>query len=168
MAGVQPVSAKGEAEFEQVPPGKYEIVWWGPPKTYSVAHISAEGAEVSGHSFTVTAGSAPAISLTLVGGSLNVEGTAKHAGKPFAGAMVVLVPKNPEENSRPFPPRPKRSRRNLQFAQRSPRLLHHSRDRKRLGAGLVSARSDCCVLESRTHSSDGQSSGPHHDSFGSR
>lgn len=99
MAGVRQVSAKGEAEFEQVPPGKYEIVWWGPPKTYSVAHISAEGAEVSGHSFTVTAGSAPAISLTLVGGSLNVEGTAKLAGKPFAGAMVVLVPKNPEENS---------------------------------------------------------------------
>jgi hypothetical protein len=34
----------------------------------------------------------------VVGGGLNVEGTAKRAGKPFAGAMVVLVPKNPEEN----------------------------------------------------------------------
>jgi hypothetical protein len=48
---------------------------------------------------TVTAGSSPSVSLTVVGGSLNVEGTAKRAGRPFAGAMVVLVPKNPEGNS---------------------------------------------------------------------
>ena len=34
----------------------------------------------------------------MVGGSLNVEGSTKRGGKPFAGAMVVLVPKNPEEN----------------------------------------------------------------------
>ena len=29
-------------------------------------------------------------------GSSNIEGIAKRAGKPFAGAMVVLVPKNPK------------------------------------------------------------------------
>jgi len=98
MAGVQQVNAKGEAEFQQVPPGRYEVLLWGPSRPYSIAHISAEGAEVSGHSLTVPAGSSPSVSLTLVGGSLNVEGTAKRAGQPFAGAMVVLVPKNPEGN----------------------------------------------------------------------
>jgi len=30
---------------------------------------------------------------------LNVEGTAKRAGTPFAGAMVVLVPEDPEDNA---------------------------------------------------------------------
>ena len=65
-------------------------------------HISAEGAEVSGHSLTVAPGSSAEVSLTLVGGSVNVEGIAKHAGKPFAGAMVVLVPKSPETDRELF------------------------------------------------------------------
>ena len=99
MMGPRQLSAKGEAGFTEIPPGKYEVVLLGTARTYSVAHISAEGAEVSGHSFTVAAGSTPSVSVTLVGGSLNVEGTAKRAGTPFAGAMVVLVPKDPEDNA---------------------------------------------------------------------
>lgn len=98
FAGAQPFNAKGEAELAQIAAGHYDVLVWGSNKPYSIAHISAEGAEVSGHSLTVTAGSSPSVSLTVVGGSLNVEGTAKRAGKPFAGAMVVLVPKNPEGN----------------------------------------------------------------------
>jgi hypothetical protein len=98
FAGVQPFSTKGEAELAQIAAGRYDVLVWGSSKPYSIAHISAEGAEVSGHSLTVAAGSSPSVSLTVVGGSLNVEGTAKRAGKPFAGAMVVLVPKNPEGN----------------------------------------------------------------------
>src|SRR6202158_3733371 len=97
FAGGQQVSAKGEAKFQQIAPGRYEVLVWR-DKPYSIAQISAEGAEVSGHNITVTAGSSPSVSLTVVGGGLNVEGTAKHAGKPFRGAMVVLVPNNPEEN----------------------------------------------------------------------
>lgn len=99
FAGVQAFGPKGEAEFAQIPAGRYELLLLlGSDKPYSIAHISAEGAEVSGHTITVTPGSSPSVSLTVVGGSLNVEGTAKRAGKPFAGAMVVLVPKNPEGN----------------------------------------------------------------------
>jgi hypothetical protein len=98
FAGVQPFSPKGEAELAQIAAGRYDVLVWGSNKPYSIARISAEGAEVSGHSLTVTAGSSPSISLTVVGGSLNVEGKAQRAGKPFAGAMVVLVPKNPEGN----------------------------------------------------------------------
>jgi len=101
FAGVQQVSAKGEAEFQQIAPGRYEALVWR-DKPFSIAQISADGAEVSGHNITVTAGSSPSVSLTVVSGSLNVEGTAKRAGKPFAGAMVVLVPKNPEENRHLF------------------------------------------------------------------
>jgi hypothetical protein len=97
FAGAQQVNAKGEAEFQQIAPGRYEVLVWR-DKPYSIAHISAEGAEVSGHNITVTAGSSASVSLTVVSGSLNVEGTAKRAGKPFAGAMVVLVPKDPEQN----------------------------------------------------------------------
>lgn len=98
FAGVQAFSPKGEAEFAQIAAGRYEVLVFGSDKPYSIVHISAEGAEVSGHTITVTAGSSPSVSLTLVSASLNVEGTAKRAGKAFAGAMVVLVPKNPEGN----------------------------------------------------------------------
>ena len=92
------VDAKGEAELQQIPAGRYDMAVWGPPRPYSIRKMSAEGATVSGHSLIVAAGSSPSVSLTLVAGSSNIEGTAKRAGKPFAGAMVVLVPKDPELN----------------------------------------------------------------------
>jgi hypothetical protein len=96
IAVARPVDSKGEAELPEVAAGRYEVAVLGGSKRYSISRISAEGADVSGHTLTVTAGSSPSISLTLVSGSVEVEGTAKKAGKGFAGAMVVLVPKNPE------------------------------------------------------------------------
>lgn len=98
MAGGQQINSKGEAGFQQIPAGRYEPLVFGSSRAYSVLRISAEGAEVSGHTITVAPGSSPSVSLTLVGGSLNVEGIAKRGNKPFAGAMVVLVPKDPDNN----------------------------------------------------------------------
>jgi hypothetical protein len=92
------VDAKGDAEVQQVPPGEYEIVLFSRGRRYSVSGISAEGAEVNGRRLTITAGSTPSISVTALVGSAVVEGVAKRAGKPFAGAMVVLVPKDVEGN----------------------------------------------------------------------
>jgi uncharacterized surface anchored protein len=95
-AAWQAIDAKGEVELQQVAPGRYEVLAQSSTRRYSVAHMTAEGAEVSGRTLTVAAGSSPAVSLTLVSGSAELEGIAKRLGKPFAGAMVVLVPKNPE------------------------------------------------------------------------
>jgi len=94
----QQVDAKGEAEFRQIAPGRYEVMVWGAGKAYTVARMSAEGAEVSGHTLTVAAGSNPSLSLALIAGSAEVQGLAQRAGKAFAGAMIVLVPKHPESN----------------------------------------------------------------------
>ncbi len=96
IAALQPINPKGEAELERIAPGRYEVLVAGATKPYSIAHIASEGGEVSGHTLTVAAGSSPSLSLSLVGGSVEVQGTAKRAGKAFAGAMVVLVPKDPE------------------------------------------------------------------------
>jgi len=96
IVGSQAVDSKGEAELQQLAVGKYEVVVWGGGKSYSISHISAEGTELTAHTFNLAAGSAVSLSLTLVGGSVEVQGTAKKAGKAVAGAMVVLVPKNPE------------------------------------------------------------------------
>ncbi|MDP9158962.1 MAG: carboxypeptidase-like regulatory domain-containing protein [Acidobacteriota bacterium] len=94
----QLVNAKGEALVEQIAPGVYEVLIASSGKPYAISHISADGSELSGHNLDVKAGSSPAITITLVGGSTTVEGIAKRAEKAVAGAMIVLVPKDPETN----------------------------------------------------------------------
>jgi Carboxypeptidase regulatory-like domain len=98
LAAWQPVNPRGEAELQQIAAGRYLVMVGGAEKSYVVTHISAEGGAVSGHTLTVTAGSSIALSLTLARGSVEVLGTVNRAGKPVAGAMVVLVPKDPEAN----------------------------------------------------------------------
>jgi Carboxypeptidase regulatory-like domain len=94
----QVIDPKGQAEMQQIPPGRHEVLVQAPGKRYTIARMQAEGAQVSGHTLILAAGSSPALALTLAGGNAEVEGTAKRDGKAFAGAMVVLVPKNPEMN----------------------------------------------------------------------
>src|SRR5579872_581446 len=94
---VQPDS-KGKVVFENVPAGRYEVMVGAAGRAYSIAQISAEGAEVSGHSITLAPGASASLSVTTSVGSAEVQGIAKQAGKGFSGAMVVLVPKNPEGN----------------------------------------------------------------------
>jgi len=98
IAGFGVVDAKGNLDIPNVAPGRYRLVAFGSNNRYSIGHISAEGAEVDGE--TVTIGSAASVSLNvaLVAGSGDVQGVVKMGGKGFAGAMVVLVPKNPEGN----------------------------------------------------------------------
>jgi hypothetical protein len=98
LAGVQQFNTKGEAEFDLLAPGRYEVIVWSTNKAMYIAHIAAEGAEVSGHSIVLAAGAPASVSVTVSSGSRSVEGVARKDGKPFAGAMVVLVPKNPDGN----------------------------------------------------------------------
>jgi protocatechuate 3,4-dioxygenase beta subunit len=90
------VDAKGEIEFQDLAPGNYEVVAFAQEKTFSVVRISSPGNDSAGHTLTVTPGSSLTVSLSLAGGDADVEGFAKRAGKATSGAMVVLVPKDPE------------------------------------------------------------------------
>lgn len=89
---------KGQIELAQVSEGSYQIVAWGAGKPLSIAQVSAEGAEVTGHTIAIAAGTSASLSVTLSAGSAELDGVVKHAGKPFGGAMVVLVPKDPHGN----------------------------------------------------------------------
>jgi protocatechuate 3,4-dioxygenase beta subunit len=106
LAGSKSLDEKGEAELPEIAAGRYEVAVWGPLQPYSVQRISAEGATISGHTLILPAGASASVSLTVVAGSSNLEGTAKQSGKFFAGAMVVLVPRNfqkdPEANRELF------------------------------------------------------------------
>ncbi len=98
IAAWKTLDAKGGAELTEIPAGRYELLFWGARKPYSILQMSAEGAEVAGHSLIVKAGGSPSVAITLTTGSGDIQGTVQRAGKPFAGAMVVLVPKDPEIN----------------------------------------------------------------------
>jgi len=92
------VDAKGEADFSDVIPGKYDVLASSQNEAYSVARIAWDGGETSGRTLDVSPGASLSVSLTLTGGSATVDGFAKRNGKGVAGAMVVLIPKNPEAN----------------------------------------------------------------------
>jgi hypothetical protein len=90
------VGPKGDAVLEQLQAGVYDVLTWNFGKVYSIDHMTVDGVRVQGHKITIASGSAPSISLTLVAGNAQVQGIVKRAGIRVAGAMVVLVPKNPE------------------------------------------------------------------------
>ena len=97
---VAAVDTKGEVNLADIVPGKYDIVVFSPSLTqgYSVVRITSEAGTISGHSLTVPPGAQLTVSLTLAGSAVTVEGFAKRAGKATSGAMIVLVPKDPEAN----------------------------------------------------------------------
>jgi Carboxypeptidase regulatory-like domain len=98
----QEVDAEGRTDFGSIAPGTYNFAAYTQNTAYSVVRISTQGSEISGHTLTVSAGSPMAVSLTLVAGVVNVEGFAKRAGKASPGAMIALVPKDPEHNRELF------------------------------------------------------------------
>ena len=95
ISGAQKISSKGEAELQQVQSGQYEIFAWEPGRQFHVAQLSSSDAEVSGHLLNVPAGSTVSASVVLFSKAGNVQGFVKKNGKGFAGAMVLLVPKDP-------------------------------------------------------------------------
>jgi hypothetical protein len=96
------VDEKGEVTFADVPPGLYNVIAGGGGKNFFVVKVSVAGGQSLEHSLDVPAGVALDVSLSLIGDTVNVEGFVKREGKAVAGAMVVLVPKNPEQNRELF------------------------------------------------------------------
>ena len=92
------VDTKGEANFSDVASGRYEVDAGSATRRYSVVRIGSDAGTISGNSLNVPPGASLAVRFTLVGGWVTVEGFAKRAGKAAPGAMVVLVPENPEAN----------------------------------------------------------------------
>ena len=95
VAAVRPVSAEGEATFNNISAGQYNFTAGSPNRPYSVRIASTSGI-TAGRKLDVSPGSSVEVTLSLVGGEVTVEGLAQKSGKPFSGAMVVLVPQDPD------------------------------------------------------------------------
>src|SRR5579864_8352010 len=94
------VSEKGEFEMSSqgVRPGTYDILVFG-VQDGVLREIVASGAKVSGEQIEVGPSASVQLTVTLSQGVGRVDGTALRDGKPFAEAMVVLVPEDLEHNS---------------------------------------------------------------------
>jgi len=92
----QMVDAKGAVDFSDVIAGTYDILAASSTQRYSVVRIASEAGIISGHSLNVPAGASLTFALSLVAGSVTVDGFAKRDGKAVSGAMIVLIPKNAE------------------------------------------------------------------------
>ncbi len=92
------VDAKGEASFSDVIPGKYDVLAGTQTEDYSVTGMTWEGGSTPGRTLNVPPGAELSVTVSLQQGSVTVDGFAKHVGKGFDGAMVVLIPENPEAN----------------------------------------------------------------------
>lgn len=81
-----------EFEFEDtLPPGRYEVYMIS--RTDYIRAMSATGAKVKGRLLEIETPGPVTLSLTVAAGLASVTGTAKHDGKPFAGATMMLVPR---------------------------------------------------------------------------
>lgn len=102
IVAFRPVDAAGEVVFEGLPAGKYAVLVSSPNKPYSVVRTSSQGVESAGHELNATLGASFDTTVFLAGGVVTVEGIAKRGGKPMAGVMVILVPKDPESHQEMF------------------------------------------------------------------
>jgi hypothetical protein len=94
----QPIGSKSETKLEEIPPGEYELVVFAPDKQYFVAQITSTDAQISGHLLTIKPGANVSVAASLITSTESVHGFVKNGDKAFAGAMVVLVPKDPINN----------------------------------------------------------------------
>ena len=96
IVALQPVGPEGEANFTNIAAGQYEFRAASSSKPYAVSVAGGNGVP-AGHTLNVSSGASMEVRLSLMGGDVTVEGVAEKSGKPFAGAMIVLVPHDPDQ-----------------------------------------------------------------------
>jgi hypothetical protein len=96
------VNPSGEAHFEGLAAGKYAVFCNTQGKGYAVTRTETAALRASGHDVTIAVGVQQEFTAWLTGGVVKLEGVAQKAGKPVAGVMVVLIPKEPEAHREYF------------------------------------------------------------------
>jgi len=97
IVGWQAGKADGEAHFELLRPGKYDIVVQSPEAQFVVrGTVGSTGVSTAGHSVNIAAGASLEVTAELAVGAVRIDGVVEKEGKPVAGVMVALVPRDPE------------------------------------------------------------------------
>lgn len=87
----------GQFKFDEVPPGEWTFAVTSGNRALSVVSIAAGGpARQAGDEITLRERT-PELLVTLSDSETDVKGFASKDGKGFAGAMIVLLPRNPAQ-----------------------------------------------------------------------
>jgi Carboxypeptidase regulatory-like domain len=88
-------TGNGEFQFEDaLLPGRYEMAIGNMPGWYLSA-VTATGAKLSGRTLHITGGENIHLNLKIAYGLTEINGSVMRDDKPWSGAMVVLVPRDP-------------------------------------------------------------------------
>ena len=92
------VTPKGTFDFSdtEVRPGTYDVVLNNAPG-YQIMSLLSKGARVTGQTLEINGASVQLV-VAATHAVANIDGTVLRGDKPYAGAMVVLVPRNPGTN----------------------------------------------------------------------
>jgi hypothetical protein len=101
LVSTERAQSDGTFTLHGIAPGSYELVANAPGTALAVTQMTATGATADGHMLTVGT-QAVTLSAKLAEGSTTVTGFAKHDGKPGAGVMVLLAPRNSKADSEMF------------------------------------------------------------------
>jgi 5-hydroxyisourate hydrolase-like protein (transthyretin family) len=97
-SGAQARPAAGSFVIENTPAGSQLLeLSVLQPADVVVKKIEAKGAKVSGTTIEIEGHQEVSLIVTLAEGSLAIAGTVLKNGKPFAGAMVLLMPENQKD-----------------------------------------------------------------------
>jgi hypothetical protein len=88
------IDADGAFALHSVPPGRYDVQLGASGAQLAVAQMAANGADFEGSHITVAA-EPVLLAATLASGSTTITGYARRDGKPLGGAMILLVPRDP-------------------------------------------------------------------------
>jgi hypothetical protein len=97
------VSAKGEFRIDspEIKSGDYEVYVYNVPRA-AVTGLLASGATANKGIVTIRKGTPVELAITMSTALGEVDGVAELKGKPQAGAMILLVPDDPERNIESF------------------------------------------------------------------
>ena len=84
---------RGRFRFDAVPPGEWALMATSGDRALPVMAVGAGSVQRNGNIVTLRE-RAPELVVTLSGAETRVEGFARKDAKGFAGAMIVLLPKN--------------------------------------------------------------------------
>ena len=94
------ISDKGQVDFgaDAVRAGRYNLSL-GSSQGFFLSRLSVTGARLTGRTLDIGGGSSVHFVGVATRGLGQVDGVALRDGQPFAGAMIVLVPRDPAHNS---------------------------------------------------------------------
>jgi uncharacterized surface anchored protein len=88
--------------LEDVVPGTYELRVLSDEKNYCVMRITTSSGTSDGHDVVIGPGTGQELTAYVAAGNVTIEGAVQKNGKPVAGAMVALIPHDPEHHLEMF------------------------------------------------------------------